>query len=135
MLQFILHMYDFILFCVAFSLFHHTCSSHAVYFIYKFLHPEFGSQCCKCTLTEPPAPKMHMHMPSTANAFWGQKRESLFMQNFAYHLCYYATRKRHHIAIPLSYNSRVRKCIISLMLYLLTSKLHCSFNKIGTRSL
>ena len=45
------------------------------HFFSKFLHPEFGSQCCKYTLTEPPAPKMHVHTPGTANAFWGHNIE------------------------------------------------------------
>ena len=36
------------------------------------LHTEFGSQCCKyAALTEPPAPKIHVHTPNMANAFWG----------------------------------------------------------------
>ena len=50
---------------------------HCKYFFSKFLHPEYGSQsqCCKYTLTESPAPKIHVHTPSTANAFWGQKIE------------------------------------------------------------
>ena len=49
-----------------------SCSSHTVKNLFsKFLHPEYGSQCCKYTLTEPPAPKIHVHTPSTANAFWG----------------------------------------------------------------
>ena len=34
-----------------------------------------GSQCCIYTLTEPPAPKIHVHTPSTANAFWGHHIE------------------------------------------------------------
>ena len=46
----------------------------SIFFI-KFLHPEFGLQCCKYTLTEPPASKMHM--PSTENAFWGHNIEDL----------------------------------------------------------
>ena len=29
----------------------------------------------KNTLTEPPAPKMHVHKPRTANTFWGQMIE------------------------------------------------------------
>ena len=37
----------------------------------------FCSQCCKCTLTEPHAPKMHVHTPSTANAFSGHNIEDL----------------------------------------------------------
>ena len=49
--------------------------THCKCFFSKFLHPEFGSQCCKYTLTEPPAPKMHVHTPSTANAFWGYNIE------------------------------------------------------------
>ena len=48
---------------------------HCKYFFSKFLHPEFGSQCCKYTLTEPPAPKMHVHTPSRANALWGHNIE------------------------------------------------------------
>ena len=41
----------------------------------KFLHLEWGSQCCVNTRSEPPAPKMHMHMPSMENAFWGHNIE------------------------------------------------------------
>ena len=53
-----------------------SCSSHSVNRFYsKFLHPEFGSRCCKYTLTESPASTMHMHTPSTANAFWGHNIE------------------------------------------------------------
>ena len=46
---------------------------HCKYFFSKFLHPEYGSQCCK--YIEPPAPKIHVHTPSTANAFWGHHIE------------------------------------------------------------
>ena len=42
-----------------------------------FLKNKFGSQCCKCTLKEPHAPKMHVHTPSTASAFSGQNIEDL----------------------------------------------------------
>ena len=53
----------------------HTLHRVHDHFFPKLLHPEFGSQCCKYTLTEPHAPKMHMHTPSTANAFWGHNIE------------------------------------------------------------
>ena len=33
------------------------------FFLSKFLHPEFTSQRCKYTLTEPPLPKMHVRTP------------------------------------------------------------------------
>ena len=54
-----------------------SCSSHTVNtFFPKFMHPELGSQfCSKYTLTEPPAPNMHVHTPSTANAFWSRNIE------------------------------------------------------------
>ena len=48
---------------------------HCKYFFSKFLHLEYGSQCCKYTLTEPPAPKIHVNTPSMANAFWGHHIE------------------------------------------------------------
>ena len=64
---FIVRIVYFVLFCVTFSLgptgyTFPSCSSYTVntFFSSKFLHPEFGSQCCKYTLTEPPAPKMHV---------------------------------------------------------------------------
>ena len=60
-----------------------SCSSHIVntFFIFFFLssctrnlaHIIYKSQCCKYTLTEPHAPTMHVHTPSTANAFSGRK--------------------------------------------------------------
>ena len=43
---------------------------------YFFLCSCTGSQCCKYMLTEPPAPKIHVHTPSTANAFWGHHIEN-----------------------------------------------------------
>ena len=75
-----------------------SCSSHTVntFFYCKFLHPEYGSQCCKYTLTEPPESKIHVHTPVhpsgisekdenrskstkvtkvTAHAFWGHHIE------------------------------------------------------------
>ena len=56
-----------------------SCSSHIVKKnSSKFLHPEVGWQCCKCTLTEPPAPKMHVLTPSTANAFLGSQHSRLY---------------------------------------------------------
>ena len=73
---FILRMVYFVLFCVT-SLGHThfpSCSSHTVNtFFPKFLHTEYGSQCCK--YIEPPAPKIHVQKPSTANAFWGHHIE------------------------------------------------------------
>ena len=44
-----------IAFCITFSHTFSSCSPHSVntFFFSKFLHPEFGSQCCKYTLTQP----------------------------------------------------------------------------------
>ena len=44
-----------------------------IYFFYNF------AQCCKCMLTEPHAPKMHVYTPSTANAFSGHNIEDLLI--------------------------------------------------------
>ena len=68
---FILRIVYFVLFCVTSLGPSHfpSCSSHTDILFSKFLHPEYVSQCCKYTLTDPPAPKIDVHTPSTANAF------------------------------------------------------------------
>ena len=57
-----------------------SCSSHTINtFSSKFLHLEYGSQCCNYTLAEPRAPKMHLHTPSTTKAFWGHNIEECWL--------------------------------------------------------
>ena len=72
---FILHLVYFIL-CYFLSTHFHDVHPTLWILCSEFLHPVFGSQCCKNTLTEPPpAPKTHVHssVGLRQNPFLGQR--------------------------------------------------------------
>ena len=81
LVQFVIHSvvswFVLFLFWVTFSLhiFIMFIPYSRYFFPSKFLHPEFGSKCCKYTLTAAPAPKTNVRTSNAADVYRGQTIE------------------------------------------------------------